>query len=156
MENADIYSITGMFNEPHGSRIGIFGGWFALQQSATSALEESLRGMLIDPHGASEIFGSLSPLALIFDKKYSSREQIIPYIFDKNENGIWLGRYTFEDLSGKAVCKIERNWQNLHMIEPESIDPEQWAKDLIEDMVDRGMLKEVRGKKGEKLLIPRD
>jgi len=151
---SDIYSITGMFNEPNNSRIGIFGGWFALQDSKVSALEASLRGMLIDAHGPSEIFGTLSPHYLKFDKIYSQGRTNIAYVFDKNENGIWLGTYKFEDLEGKTVCKIEKNWENLQMIEPESVSPEQWAKDLIDDMLKRGMLKEVTNKKGKKFLVP--
>lgn len=152
-KRADIYSITGMFNEPDNSRSGIFGGWFALRNS--QELEASLRGMLVDPHGSSEIFGTLSPHALKFEKKYSSRTYNVSYNFDKNENGIWLGTYNFNDLEGKAVCKIEKNWENILIISPESISPDQWANDLVASMLAHGILKTIKDKKtGREVIIP--
>ena len=115
-------------------------------------------GSLVDYYGMSEIAGEISPVELGFNKRYIRNGSPIQYNFRKNEKGIWVGEYSANERigTGYATVKINLDWKGVDMIVPRPFDHEGWAKDLLEQMVDEGMLELKRDEKtGEEVVIPR-
>jgi len=140
MVKGDIYSITGFYNNGFPRATIPFGGFFLASDIGTS-LGLEIRGELTDIYGRSSISGLLAGDRMGFGKRYGDRDYEIQYKFQKNENGLWLGTYASEDTGkNKAVCKLDCAFKGIVLIEGEQMDPEQWAKDLLESMVEQGML----------------
>ena len=141
---ARLYSIVGVINEP---LIGIhpFGGFFnAFLERDTRNLEFPFEGMLIDNWGHSKIEGTLTPYDLKFNKIDKGRTDVLEYSFKKRENEMWFGDYHNNTCGfGKAVCSINPFLDNLKL-GIANISTEQWAHDLVDNMVKTGRLKKVK------------
>lgn len=114
-------------------------------------------GSLVDCYGMSDIDGEISPHEFIFDKKYRHGAQI-KYEFKKNDKGIWVGEYSAGGGIGKGYATAQTNldWRGVEFIYPEPVNPEEWAKNLLEQMVDNGMLEIVKDNKtGEEVVLPK-
>lgn len=162
-EKSDVYSISGLFIEghtPHQAKF--FGGFFSVRTDSNepreSFLDMPFTGHLVDCYGKSKIYGEIGSQRFRFDKQYESSESLIEYHFKKNAQGIWVGEYFGEGRIGKGYATVKTNldWKGVDMIVPRPFDPEGWAKDLLEQMVDNGMLEIVKDDKtGEELVIPK-
>ncbi len=113
----DVYSISGFFIEGHTPSQPIYfvGGFYVKTNPKVSrdkALAIPFEGSLDDCYGESEINGEISPTGLAFQKKYVTREDIIQYCFQKNEQGIWVGEYSGNNMVGKgcATAKTNLDW----------------------------------------------
>ena len=135
---SDVYSITGFFRDWHG--LSPFGGFFVLN-------ENKLEGSLIDNWGSSNIAGKLDLDSLNFGKIYHSRNDLIEYSFTKHETGIWIGHYQGNATGrGQASCRINPDWRNLDVTgEPNT--PQTNAKDIVDLMIERGLLVPVKDSK---------
>ena len=162
-EKSDVYSISGLFVERHSlSQAKFFGGFFSVRTNVNEQRQNVLampfNGSLVDCYGMSEIVGEISPAELRFNKRYTRNEDQIQYHFRKNENGVWVGEYSANERigTGYTVAKINLDWKGVDMIVPRHFDPEGWTKDLLEQMVNNGMLEIVKdGKTGEEVVVPR-
>lgn len=113
-------------------------------------------GCLVDCYGNSEINGEISPHELDFKKFYRHNGNQIQYHFEK-KSGIWIGKYSArKDIgNGYASAKINLDWHGVDMIIPKPFDPEGWAKSLVEQMVDEGMLEvKIDEETGEEMVFP--
>ena len=149
-EKTDVYSITGMFTEDHiPGEAKFFGGFLSVRtdsdQPRNSFFGQPFNGSLVDCYGRAQVLGTLTRNRLKFSKKYHSRSDLIEYAFEKNENGIWVGRYEIEKRkgTGHAFAKLKLDWKGIDMIIPRNIGPEEWSENLLERMIDRDMLKVV-------------
>lgn len=137
-----IYAITGFFGDVHGQFP--FGGFFQVRENL---IHGDISGTLVDYKGSSDITGVLKEgIELKFDKTYhSDRSRAIRYEFKPNGKGIWVGLYQFpKGTEGRAVCRTTEHWQktNWQMRKP---SPDEWAADLVQSMVDQGLLEVVDG-----------
>ena len=85
-------------------------------------------------------------------RKKQNRKSIWKYQFrKKNEIGLWLGEWVHEQgFSGRAVCKIHDDWEGLRR---GTVD--DWAHNLVEDMVDAGILEKFDDPEtGEEMVKP--
>ncbi len=132
----EVYGITGFFEQLRN--ISPFGGFFLLHPNGR------LEGNLVDGYGGSNIGGNLTETDLRFGKIYHERGGIIEYSFKRNPSGIWVGEYDGRDTGrGKAVCKLALNWKDVELdTTPRTI--ERSVEDLIDSMIEQGMLVPVK------------
>ncbi len=145
-ERGDIYSITGTFVQDRNPRqTYFFGGFFYLANDSNMQgrnLPLSLVGGIVDIYGHSNINGLMGESSLSFSKRYPNGK-LFQYKFNRTENGIWVGDYSLVSkptVKGKAVAKTNLDWKGIEMTPPEGRDPEGWSKDLLEQMINEGML----------------
>ncbi len=158
-EKSDVHSITGLFVEKHSPRQAkYFGGFLALRLDEKS--QESIipfNGFLVDIYGSSKIYGMIGDKNLHFSKEYDLTGNYINYTFEKNKDGIWVGRYNTLEKSigeGLAFAKTNLNWQGLSMRVP-TPGSDGWAHDLIDDMINEGMLEIIHDKNtGQEFIKP--
>ena len=161
-EKSDVYSMSGLFVEKHSPhQAKYFGGFFSVRKNPNeprrNILAMPFNGSLVDCYGHSEIVGEISSVEMRFNKTYLNNGKIIQYQFKKNEKEIWVGEYSADELIGNGFAKAKTNldWAGVNMIVPRRYDPEGWAKDLLEDMVERRMLKIIKDEEtGEEFVIP--
>ena len=125
-----------------------------------------LNGRLYDYYGSSNIEGLLKEEEMAFVKQYDSSEEIIKYIFRKNNKGLWVGKFFQKGyMGGEAHCEIfgidekpKFDWNFILKNTELSIEGnENWAKDFTKSMIDEGYFKEIRDEEtGESFLIPVD
>ena len=162
-EKSNVYSISGFFVEGHSpNQARYFGGFFSVRtnpnEPGNNFLAMPFNGSLVDCYGMSGIEGEISFYELIFKKFHGQNGNLIQYCFERDKDRIWIGRYSAREGigNGYASAKINLDWQGVDMIVSRSFDPEGWAKDLLEQMVDKGMLEIKRDEKtGEEVVVPR-
>ena len=135
--------MSGLFVERHSPhQAKYFGGFFSVRpdqnESRQNSLIMSLNGLLVDCYGMSEIVGEINPVELVFNKRYKNNGNLIQYNFKKNEHDIWAGEYLANEKIGLgyALAKTNLDWKGVDMAVPRPFDPEGWAKDLLEQMVE--------------------
>ncbi len=143
-----VYGISGLFRQRFDG-ITPFGGYFF---KAVNQLD----GALVDKWGLSRIFGEIEEDRISFNKRYEGKEDDIQYSFQQKEkDGLWLGEWKARFASGlidrgRVVCKIHLDWEGFRQ---GTIDG--WAHNLLEDMVEAGMLRKIEDPKtGEEFIEP--
>lgn len=144
---ATLCSISGLYNDEISSGVP-FGGFFTHGEGipGNSPLEDNLLGMLIDDYGAAKIKGTMVRDSLLkFSKQYIlDRDYTIEYEFKfDSEKGMWLGEYTCDFQSNKAVCKVNRDIENLQLIGRKAMGSEEFANQMIRSLLERGMIEVV-------------
>ncbi len=146
-----MYSISGFFQE---SFVGAspFGG-YVIRGIEGRQGSDFFEGQLVDNYGPSRIEGIFqSEESIVFERYYTDGAFVgqgaVDYRFNFNEDsGLWFGSYMFEG-SGRgnhAVCALESNFEGLNFQLQSNLSSDEWASNLIEDMVHEGMLKVVEG-----------
>jgi len=136
----NLFSICGCMNIPIEG-ITPFGGFFVNNFYGTD--DNFFVGLLADDYGLSKIKGIYFEKDKIrFEKDYQNREDIINYDFEFNKKkNIWLGNYNGEKSGkGKAICEINSALKGLLFGERVPMTDEEFARRLINNMIDRGML----------------
>jgi len=119
--------------------------------------EDHIEGQLIDNYGPSRITGAMSEEALDFTKEYlkCNEDEIYNYSF-KLKEGIWRGEFTSMDTgyTNRSICRTNKILGNLEF-KRSPRNPEEWADQLIEGMIDSGQLKiEHDSKRDEDIVLP--
>jgi hypothetical protein len=86
--------------------------------------------------------GEMNPGGFDFDKTYENGNTI-KYKFEKNENDIWIGRYSANETigDGLAYAKIHLDWPNVDMFAPrDTLNPELLIIGMLERMLNKRML----------------
>lgn len=117
-----MYSISGWFaQEMRGERCSFgFGGFFRRITEDAHPDCQCFDGLLVDTYGCSEISGTMTEHALVFDKQYFSSENFGPvrhrvkYRMEK-EGQIWKGKYELvgSSLSDEAACTITPSFDDV-------------------------------------------
>ena len=136
-----LYSITGLFNEFFPG-ISPWGGYFILGREGEP--ENKMVGQLIDLHGPSRLEGTLELENMKFRKQYErcNEEQIFDYQYTLEKNGIWKGEYVSPSGKsyGRSICKTNVCLDNLDFKKTDLKDPDEFARILMENMLNSGML----------------
>jgi len=136
---ANLHAICGLYHEAF-TGIKPFGGYIIAEG-------DKIDGFLTDIHGHSRIEGAMTQEDLEFTKTYDRPGTPINYRFKLDKAGIWKGEYEFsragETMGGdRAVCRTHLCFENMTFrLYDSRKNPEEWAKMLLEGMVDEGMLK---------------
>ena len=86
------YFIGGWFGVPSvDPKPVVFWGRFKLNEIFLR--DSKIDGELLDRYGSSKIKGVMNDRGLEFEKRYSGRNDVSEYNFEKR-NGIWVGEYT--------------------------------------------------------------
>lgn len=132
---AELHSIVGLFHEDFPG-ISPWGGHFIKNY------EGGIVGQLIDVWGPSKLEGVLENESLEFRKQYKecNREQIFDYKFSLVD-GIWQGEFSSPNgYIGGAICKTYLCLGNLDFKVVDIRNPEEYAKAIIDSMVQTGYL----------------
>ena len=121
--------------------------------------EESFRGNLLDEFGRSMISGVMSSSELRFSKKYDNKSHVISYNLEMGDRGIWEGVYNSSNErvgGGRVICKTNLDWKSVNVSRAEYVNPETWAKSMIDSMVYEGYLEIAKDDEtGKDVVIPR-
>ncbi len=128
----ELYSISGFYEQIFAGTVA-FGGFFFRNNN-------KLEGDLLDDAGASAIDGVISDTDLQFLKRYKGRKDIIQYVFTRQQNGFWVGRWTQKvetGGNGRAICKINKDFDDVTR---RRITREEYFHNFIKGMDRTGMV----------------
>ncbi len=150
-----LYSICGVYSQA-GHGVLPFGGFILRNEPRET--EKTFEGKIADFYGLAEIVGSFqNEEELEFDKDYGGGRMPINYRmkFDM-ERKLWLGECDISGgISGKVICEIYPAIKFLHLdIEQVYTTPEEWARNLLDTMVDEGYLTIEKDENGREIVLP--
>ena len=151
----NLFSVCGVYN--NGS-YGIlpFGGFILRDEPQEK--RKTFEGKIADYFGLADVNGAFAEENKIhFEKTYQSGSKMNYRLeFDK-EKGMWLGEFesTISKTNGRVIFRISPFLESLVLnIDKTYTSSEEWAENLVKEMLDDGYLVQSKDSEGRNIILP--